>query len=415
MIKNNPDLTRGLRTAAWIWLAYLAILFGIDTFMYASPIRSMLLYYLANSSIALVFLAFSYWPWVQKVLKKAYMPVMLLIISTLPILASRLWNPHVVQGPMTNLEGTAIRMMPVLFIGVVIAAWHYSWPVVAIYAIGTSVLEMGIIPFLPKVSEPNNTVIVFFVSIIRSVSFLVVGYYISHLMNRLRDKQKQLVEANLQITHYASTLEQLTISRERNRMARELHDTLAHTLSALSVQLETTRAYWNVEPDTAYDLLTQTLEATRSGLNDTRRALKSLRASPLEDLGINLAIQNLTRSAKERGKLDVDLNMPNTLPSLSPNVEQCIYRVAQEAIENVLHHANAHTLSVKLAVDDDVITLTVEDDGMGMDAKHHPQDGHYGMKGMNERAQLAGGELDINSQPGQGTRILLTIEGIEND
>jgi len=207
----------------------------------------------------------------------------------------------------------------------------------------------------------------------------------------------------------------LTISRERNRMARELHDTLAHTLSALSVQLETTRAYWNVEPDTAYEMLSKALDATRSGLNDTRRALKSLRASPLEDLGLFLALQNLVRSAKERGKLDVHLDLPNVQPSRPPTADQCIYRVAQEAIENVLHHAGAHTLSVILKMDSDVITLAVEDDGGGMDTKRHPLDGHYGIKGMRERAQLAGGELEITSQPDQGTRILLTIEGIEND
>ena len=415
MIQDNPDLSRGLRTAAWIWLAYLAVLFGIDTLMYASPIGIMLPYYLANGAIALVFLVFSYWTWIQKTLKKGYMPVMLLIISGLPIAASHLWLPHLVQGPMSNMEGITLRTMPVLFIGVVITAWHYSWRVVAFYAVGTAILEMTILQIMPQAIDPFASFALLFISIIRSVSFLVVGYYINLLMQRLRAQQELLVQANVQITHYASTLEQLTISRERNRMARELHDTLAHTLSALSVQLETTRAYWNVEPETAYNLLSKSLEATRSGLGETRRALKSLRATPLEDLGIRLALEKLVRSAKERGKLNIEMSLPDRIPSFSPDVEQCIYRIAQEAIENVLHHADAQNLSVKLAVEENDISLTVEDDGLGMDIKHRPQDGHYGMKGMRERAQLSGGKLEIDSQPDRGTRILLRIKGTEND
>ena len=383
--------------------------------MYAASISGMFLYYLANGVIALVFLLFSHWPWVQKNLKNGYMPVMLLIISSLPIAASRLWIPHLLTGPLTNMEGIALRTMPVLFIGLVITAWHYSWPAVVFYAVETTILEITLLQILPYAIAPTASHAMLYIAIIRSVSFLVVGYYISQLMQRLREQQNQLIEANIQLTHYASTLEQLTISRERNRMARELHDTLAHTLSALSVQLETARAYWKVEPDTAYDLLSQSLEATRSGLGETRRALKSLRASPLEDLGISLALQNLARSAKERGKLTLTLSLPEQGSTLSPDVEQCIYRVAQEAIENVLHHANAQTLSVTLAMEEDEIFLTVEDDGIGMDKKHHPQDGHYGLKGMRERAQLSGGELEIDSHPERGTRILLRIKGYQND
>ena len=112
-------------------------------------------------------------------------------------------------------------------------------------------------------------------------------------MTRLREQGELLRQANAQLTHYASTLENLTVSRERNRMARELHDTLAHTLTGLSVTLETVKAYWDVDEDKARGLLDKSLETTRTGVEETRRALKSLRASPLEDMGLTLAIQKM--------------------------------------------------------------------------------------------------------------------------
>ena len=98
-------------------------------------------------------------------------------------------------------------------------------------------------------------------------------------------------------------------------MARELHDTLAHTLSGLSVQLEATQAYWEADPDTARELLGRSLSATRLGLDDTRRALKALRASPLDDLGLLMALQRLAESAAERDrpKGAVELPDPGTL------------------------------------------------------------------------------------------------------
>jgi signal transduction histidine kinase len=177
------------------------------------------------------------------------------------------------------------------------------------------------------------------------------------------------------------------------------------------VQLETTQAYWDVEPETARDLLAKSLAATRSGLNETRRALKALRASPIDDLGLLLSLQKLAQSAAERGKLNLSLSLPEQMPPLSPDVEQCIYRIAQEALENVVYHANAQTLAVQLTVSDEVIHLRVEDDGLGFDTKQSQETGHYGLAGMRERAQAAGGELTISSQPGQGTQIQLTLKG----
>ena len=103
------------------------------------------------------------------------------------------------------------------------------------------------------------------------------------------------------------------------------------------------------------------------------------------------------------------------MPTLPPDVEQCIYRVAQEAIENVLNHANASTLDVRLKSDDVETILEIRDDGMGLHSGQADNTDHYGLAGMRERAELLGGELIINSQIPQGTRVQLKIKGTKDE
>jgi signal transduction histidine kinase len=150
-------------------------------------------------------------------------------------------------------------------------------------------------------------------------------------------------------------------------------------------------------------------------LDETRRALKALRASPLEDLGLVLGIQKLAESARDRGNLQLEMTLPVQPPSFSPDVEQCIYRVAQEAIENVLHHANAQKLTLALDFNQDGALLSIQDNGLGFKPGKKNLSGHFGLSGMKERAQLVGGELRIDSYPTKGTTIQLAIKGNFNE
>ncbi len=412
MKTTTINLPQMLHTAAWAWLSYLLILACIDLSIY--PLRTLpqwLPYYLVNAAIAVLFLGCSYWSWLQRKLHRYYVFLMVLLIAALPIVVNRFWVQRFPPGPLSNIEGLTLRLLPVLFIGLVITAWNYSLPVVALFAVGTAVLEVLMV-FLNPPAEANATHAIFFISLVSSACFLVVGYFINRLVGQLKSQQSRLEEANARLVHYASTVEQLSISRERNRLARELHDTLAHTLSGLSVQLETTRAYWDVNPDTARSLLAKSLAATRSGLDETRRALKALRASPLEDLGLLLGLEKLAQSAAERGSLALALSLPEQLPSLSPDVEQCFYRIAQESVENVLHHASARHLRVELKISEGEIQLDIADDGLGFDPAQDYGAGHYGLAGMRERAQLVGARLAVNSQPGVGTQLHLTYQGV---
>jgi signal transduction histidine kinase len=331
-------------------------------------------------------------------------------MSVSPIIINQIFLVGMQPGPASIPENITLRLMPILFMALALTAWQYHWKQVVWFSLGLAAFRLILYYVLPRpTAQPTLPPITALT--VQTISLLVVGYFITSLMRQLRAQHEALAQANAQLVHYAGTLEQLTISRERNRMARELHDTLAHTLSGLSVQLETVKAYLEVDPVTAQTLLDQSLAVTRSGLQETRRALKSLRASPLDDLGLALAISQLAHSAAERANLKLDLSMPEPLPALSPEVEQCVYRVAQEAIANVAHHANARQLSVALTCETDRVTLLIKDDGRGFDVRQGEQAGHYGLAGMRERAALIGADLNLESQPGHGTCLQLAIRG----
>ena len=145
-------------------------------------------------------------------------------------------------------------------------------------------------------------------------------------------------------------------------------------------------------------------------MNETRRALKALRASPLDDLGLLLALRKLAETAAERSQFALQLSLPDHIPPLAPDVEQCIYRVTQEALENVVRHARASQLSLALTADMKGITLTVADDGAGFNPLHVKQNGQFGLAGMRERAAMVGAAFEVDSRPHGGTRIKLTLK-----
>jgi signal transduction histidine kinase len=395
-----------LRITALLWLGYLVALAAIDLALHPPEQPFQYSYTVANGLIGLMLLGLTMQTWVQEKLGRAFLPLMIVLMSVSPILTNYRYTPELPRS------ASASGGLVMLLMALVLTAWQYRWRYVGVYCLGVLGIHVGLLIFSGRPIERAEVMEILFM-IVQTIGFLVIGYFINALIAQLRSQQDSLEQANAQMVHHASTLEHLTISRERNRMARELHDTLAHTLSGLTVQLETVKAYWNVDAAAAQTMLDKSLWATRSGLQETRRALKSLRASPLEDLGLCLALRRLAESAADRANLTLDLPVPEQIPSLSPDVEQCIYRVVQEAVTNAARHAGAKNLQLRLTCTDNQISLMVRDDGTGFDATESEHPDHFGVAGMQERAQLAGGRLTIDSEPGQGTTVRLTIQGIE--
>jgi signal transduction histidine kinase len=412
-MKNIPgyiDAVRIVRVSSIIWAGYLIALAIINrSLLNPRGSNTELLWYLMLGAVALLCLGLSFWPWIQKKLGRYFVPLIIAIITILPIMATWIMFNTSPGRPVTNSEGMVLRLLPFFLVGFLLIAWRYRWPYILLIILCITGLNFAMIwAFPPPDSHPGFGG-AFTVPLIQIAVFLAVGFAISFLMTRLKNQQQSLETANRNLAHYASTREQLATSQERNRLARELHDTLAHTLSGLSVQLETLKAYWDVDKEAARSILDKSLVSAHSGLEETRRALKALRASPLEDLGLILAIKSMATEIADRGKMNLEMDILEKVPSLSPDVEQCVYRIAQEALLNTINHAQAKNLTVSLEYGDEKIKLLIKDDGIGFDPEKNHKNSSFGLTGMQERAQLVGGSLNIQSKQGQGTEVQLIV------
>jgi signal transduction histidine kinase len=356
------------------------------------------------------------WPLAPHRLGRWFVPLTLLI-GIAPLLVGYYWWPA--ENPLQS------PFVMFFFVTVLLIAWEYQYRYVFAYVFGLTVFQALVSPWPTQV--PWTVPVGWLV--LQGVMMLLAGYVTATLVSVQREQRtalaqayRQQAEANEQLQQYATTLEELSISRERNRLARELHDTLAHSLSALTVQLEAVSALWDTRPDSARRLLDQASETARTGLAESRRALQALRASPLQDLGLILAVQELAEAAAKRSGAALELSLPGRLGRCpSPIVEQGIYRIAQETLENVIRHAGAHTIRVRLEQTNTDVTLTIDDDGQGVDLNALElagavADDRYGIRGMKERAALIGGRLEISSRAGQGTSVRLKapVEGQED-
>ncbi len=346
------------------------------------------------------------WHWLQRHLGRFYLPIALIAASLGPVgaqvVATALRIDHGLTGTAALADLSPLYvdlLLPLLLISA-----QYGMRALFTFTVGTSLLSLVIAVPMSAVAGPAVLTRYAQDAVARLVLFSIAGVIVALLTKAQRKERAEEVKRHAQLAQYATTLEQLAVTRERNRLARELHDTLAHTLSAVSVQLNALEVLWDSDPAAARATLQQTRHLTRTGLDEARRALHELRAQPVEELGLGLALQRLSERAAERAGLRLTFSAPPRLWGLRPELEQHLYRIAEEALNNVVRHANARRLTVSLAQQAGATLLTISDDGKGFDPARSSQ-GHYGLTGMRERAFLMGATLEVRSQPQKGTTI----------
>ena len=394
-----PVLRRSL--TLWIVLQFLVIVS-----VTAPIIRFGEPHYYRMMPAIIITLIFMYLlvPWVRNTLKSWYTPAFIFILVVVP--TGLAYSIDFFEQPGSNFYTfvTTSRGLPLLFGALVFTAWYYGFRGAFIFTIATTLMDVALRFVFGLTLEFTN--FEFFVQMdLRAGSFIVIGFLISQIVKHVRNQAGQLMEANSQLVHYNDALEELSVNQERSRMARELHDTLAHSLTALTVQLEATKALMEKDKEKAGDSLQKALDTAREGLKETRYALKSLRSGRLESMGL---INGLAKLAEETpDDIEVILKLPEALEHLDSRHEHSLYRIAQEAIHNTVKHANANKIHVSLMQSLGKTLLTIEDNGQGFNPDTS-QSG-FGLLGMNERASLSGGELTILSQPGNGTRVQVEI------
>jgi signal transduction histidine kinase len=233
----------------------------------------------------------------------------------------------------------------------------------------------------------------------------------------------RVAERTLRIERMADQSRHAAVTRERLRMARDLHDTLAHSLMALLTQIRLVRKLRSRMDAHELDAEMERAEdVAATGLSEARAAILQMRDNGVRETGLGPALQDLVRRFGQRTGVAVSMQADPQSATWADDRSETVFRIAEEALRNVERHAQSSAVHITLrcsepggSTEDSGVTrrpralIEVADDGIGFDPAL-PQIGHYGLRGMQEQAALISARLGVHSRPGQGTRVILEYE-----
>jgi signal transduction histidine kinase len=236
-----------------------------------------------------------------------------------------------------------------------------------------------------------------------SITFVVSGFfgYTIQQAERARDRNQRLVE-ELQATQ--RKLQELAVVEERNRLARDLHDSVKQQVFAISMQLSAARAFLK-EDDKAYRSITQAEKLARQAGAELTTLIHQLRPPVLEHTSLTEAIQMHVNDWTRQNNMQTELNIGEV--SVSPDGEQALFRVLQEALANIARHSQANRVWVTLESENDHVTLSIEDNGIGYNSEGITKG--IGLDSMKERLTAVNGTLELSSRQPQGTSVTATV------
>jgi signal transduction histidine kinase len=248
-----------------------------------------------------------------------------------------------------------------------------------------------------------------FLSLNWSLVFGLSLVFVLLMMNAVlseRHSREKLAIANEKLRQYAMQIENQATLEERNRIAREIHDSLGHSLTALNLQLETALKLWQSNPGKAETFLATAKELGSKALNDVRQSVSTMRSNPLQEQSLEHAIASLAESFhRSNGILPIyQINLEYPLP---PEINTAIYRITQESLTNISKYAYATEVKLELATARGNLRLIIQDNGRGFDLGQNTTG--FGLHSMRDRTLALGGEFNINSAPGSGCKITVNI------
>jgi len=220
-----------------------------------------------------------------------------------------------------------------------------------------------------------------------------------------REARTALAEANQRLRDHAAQVEELATTQERNRLAREIHDSLGHYLTVVNVQIGAAQAILELDRPRALDHLSKAQALTQEGLAEVRHSVAALRASPTEGRPLPVALAKLAEQWNAAG-LRTELVVAGAIRTLSPQINLTLYRAAQEALTNVGKHAHATRVDLGLDYrDEGFVRLTVKDDGVGS----NNSEGGFGLLGVRERVQQLSGTVRVRTDLGKGFALVVEL------
>ena len=263
-------------------------------------------------------------------------------------------------------------------------------------AVGTVLLETAPEgPYLTVLEVPT------LVALVRQLAVAIEN---ARLVLQLRQREARRAELLQRATKAQEA--------ERKRIARELHDDTGQALTALALGLRGISRLIERKPEVAAEQVSQLQAISQQSLDELRHLISDLRPSHLDDLGLPAALRWYAEQVQNRGTLDVRLQVQGEPYPLSPEMETTLFRIAQESVGNVIKHAEATEAVIDLSYDSGQVTLCIVDNGQGFDPAEVLKPGAglaWGLIGIQERVTLAGGTVDIDSDPAHGTRIEVRV------
>lgn len=254
-----------------------------------------------------------------------------------------------------------------------------------------------------------------FVIIYPTAIFLFASLsYLAKRAGEAQDRSELLLadlqKANQKLQAYAAQVKELAAASERNRLARELHDSVTQIIFGLTLSAQAARILLERNPSRVAAELDHLQVLSQSALSEMRALIQELHPNSLAEEGLISALQRLVREKQANDGLKVDLQVKGE-KRLPPNIESELYRVVQEATNNIVKHAHTDHASIVLDLEDpERVKLTICDNGAGFDVEAaRPVPGHLGLTSMIERIEALSGNLEIESAPGKGTRLTVII------
>lgn len=230
----------------------------------------------------------------------------------------------------------------------------------------------------------------------------------SELLKLSSDLERRVAVRTREVERLAKESRYAAIARERLQIARDLHDTLAHSMMAMLSEVRLLRKLQGHDPASVGEELARAEEVAHAGLNEARSAIAQMRVSSVRDLGLGPAIAKAIERFKDRTGLDVEFSLDPDAARFGDERAEVIFRMTEEALRNVERHARASRVRIALSSTDAVhMQLQIADDGVGFDPSL-ARPGHFGLIGLREQAQLIGAQLQIESTPG-GTTLRLSL------
>ncbi|RIK29050.1 MAG: hypothetical protein DCC56_14420 [Anaerolineae bacterium] len=228
----------------------------------------------------------------------------------------------------------------------------------------------------------------------------------NQMTNELKHRTHELTQTSAELQFKEAQLKVAALE-ERQRLARELHDSVSQALYGIALGARTAQAQLERDPAKLSEPLDYILSLAEAGLSEMRALIFELRPESLQNEGLVAALTKQSNAVRARHKITVTTDFGKE-PNIPLDAKEALYRIAQEAMQNTIKHAHATKIDLTLKEQNDHLVLEIRDNGKGFDIMHkYP--GHLGLKSMPERAAQIGGEFHIQSQPGEGTTITVTI------